>query len=356
MGGKVWSAIWPENTGVFVVSVDAPESGITSGMTINEALNPTNAAKLAATAVDAELDVFYYLEDEGGYDYTFTPLGVTSVTLAQPVVGTNITSYTGFSADGVTGNGDGSYTLRLVHGRNIVKLTSATGSVYQVLTAKPVTYTVTNASREGENIQQGDKVSVRFNTLYHPCNKLAGVYNMSASIQYTANGSAVNGGSNQYAFASNANAQTVSATIPAGWDVTNDFTFTGGVLKASGYGDPYGGHRDITLETGKNPNFTAVTRLAYFGALPDIAIKVYDEGTGLDKISGGNRISVYPNPFANYIVIEAVTGDIATVYDLSGKIVLSAGLTAGSNRIDASALPKGVYVLKLGGNTLKIVK
>jgi hypothetical protein len=83
---------------------------------------------------------------------------------------------------------------------------------------------------------------------------------------------------------------------------------------------------------------------------------VYGSSTGLDKISGGNRISVYPNPFADYIVIEAVTGDIATVYDLSGKVVLSAGLTAGSNRIDTSALPKGVYVLKLDGNTLKIVK
>ena len=47
-----FGAIWPENTGVFVVSVDAEESGISTGMTLNADLNK-NTSKEAGTALDA---------------------------------------------------------------------------------------------------------------------------------------------------------------------------------------------------------------------------------------------------------------------------------------------------------------
>jgi hypothetical protein len=358
-GGPFFGAIWPENTGVFVVSVGAAEAGITPNMTINKTLN-ASSDKNAGINADAELDVFYYLEEAGGYDYAFTPTGVTSVSVARPVVGTNMTTYNGFSTTGVAANPDGSYTIRLICGRNIVKLTSATGSVYQVLTAKPVIYTVTNASRLGENIQPGDKVSVRFNTLYHPAPKLAGIYNMNAYIQYTADGNVVTGTGSQYAFANTDNCQTISAVIPADRNIADNFTFTGGVIKVGGtsglnYGDPFGNHRDITLEIGRNPNFTAALRLAYFGALPDISIRL-SNATNLDQTSTENRIAVYPNPFTDYIIVNATAEGRATIYDLSGKPVLTATVQTGSNRIDASALPKGMYMLKLDATVVKIVK
>jgi hypothetical protein len=41
---------------------------------------------------------------------------------------------------------------------------------------------------------------------------------------------------------------------------------------------------------------------------------------------------------------------------LSGKTVLTDNVQAASNRIDASAFPKGVYSLKLGATVVKIVK
>ena len=85
----------------------------------------------------------------------------------------------------------------------------------------------------------------------------------------------------------------------------------------------------------------SVTVTTFKTAIPDIA---------------ANRIIVYPNPFADYIIVNATAESVATIYDLSGRMVLSYKLGAGSNRIDASALQKGVYVLKLGQNTVKIVK
>lgn len=287
-GGPFFGAIWPENTGVFVVSVGQGNSDINPNMLINETLNTeaNKTKKVAGYYVDAELDVFYYAEKQGSYQYTFTPENVTNVTLAQPVVGENMTTYSGFSTDGVSINEDGSYTVDLIHGRNIVKLSSESGTEYQVLTAKAVDYTVTNVTNPDEKIMPGDQVSIQFSTLYHPNHKLAGVYNMSAGMQYTVNNTTMAGGRSQYTFASNAACQTISATVPEDWDINDDFTFTNGVLKSSSFGDPFGKHRHITLDTGRNPNFTAVSCVGYFGALPDIAIRLKDEPTKPESLKG----------------------------------------------------------------------
>jgi GR25 family glycosyltransferase involved in LPS biosynthesis len=165
-----FSALWAENTGVFVVAVDAPESGIKSNMNINENWNVTGASKEVSYNIDAEHDVLYYEAEKGSFPYTFTPEGVTKVLLATSVVGENVLSYSGFSTDSVTANKDGSYTVNVTFGRNIVKLVSATGAEYQVINAKPVTYTVINNTRPNDLFLPGDEFSIVFNTLYHPSN------------------------------------------------------------------------------------------------------------------------------------------------------------------------------------------
>jgi hypothetical protein len=69
-----------------------------------------------------------------------------------------------------------------------------------------------------------------------------------------------------------------------------------------------------------------------------------------------NQTAVYPNPFADYIIIDATANEEIVIYDLSGKALLAANVKPGNNRIDASALPKGVYLLKAGTQIVKIVK
>ncbi|MDR2806025.1 MAG: DUF4465 domain-containing protein [Dysgonamonadaceae bacterium] len=356
LGGPFFGALWAENTGVFVVSVGATASDITSGILINETMNTNSDYKLSGSAVDGELDIFYYLEETGGYDYAFTPVNVNSVTLAQPALGNNVISYTGFSTDGVTANADGSYTVRLVHGRNIVRMTSASGAVdYQVLSAKPVTYTVSNLTNPNEKFSPGDEASVKFNTLYHPANKLSGIYNMSAGIQYS-NGEANFAyylGAGQYTFASRA--QEYKITIPKEF-TEDEFLLTNGVIKAMGYGSPYGDHRKITLENGVAPNMNAAVKTAYFGALPAISISLKEGISSVVNVSVSAKINVYPNPFTDYIIVNTIESGTATIYDLSGKALLAEKLINGSNRIDVSSLSKGIYVLKVGESALKIAK
>jgi hypothetical protein len=310
--------------------------------------------KTEGVAIDAEHDVLYFEASKGSFPYTFKPESATQVLVATPIVSETATAYSGFSTDSVTVNTDGSYTVRLGFGRNIVKLVSASGATYQVITAKPVTYTVSNLTHPDEAFQPGDEVSVLFNTLYHPCNKMSGIYNMSAGIQYT--GESVNFplilGPGQYTFASRA--QEYKVTIPVDY-TADEYTLTNGVIKVKGFGSFYGEHRKITLQNGVSPNLNASVREAYFGALPDITIELAKNNTSIANVSGG-KISVYPNPFAESIVIDVVADGKVTIYDLSGKAVVSTTVQAGSNRINTAALSKGVYVLKQGTNVVKIVK
>ncbi|MBR4130717.1 MAG: DUF4465 domain-containing protein [Bacteroidaceae bacterium] len=280
VGGSDWGAIWPENTGVFVVTVGEAATGITPNITINEDyLTQANGVdtKMAMANLDAEFDVLYYLDTEDGFDYTFTPEGVSSVTLARPVIGTNAASYTGFSAEGVTANEDGSYTVRLTMGRNIVCLTGADGkSVYQVMTAKPCHREILVGEEVVKSVKPGDAVTVQYSGLYHPANKLAGIHNFNAFVAYKQASEGItvkNGKGNQYTMAATPTAQAVTFTVPEDW-ATPTIELTDGVMSIGGWGDPVGNHRATSKTTGRAPNFTAISQSASLGRVPALKLPV----------------------------------------------------------------------------------
>ena len=302
-GGPFFGAIWPENTGVFVVSVGAQDSGITTGMTINEAINEGLSFKNDGTALDAEHDVIYFLGESGSYTFTPGTEGVT-VTVANPTVGETMT-FSGFTGAGVTTEG-GAVTVPLKEGRNIVKLEKDGKAEYQVITAKQLTVTI----NDGNPVKPGDTVSIKFSTVYHPINKLAGVYNYTPAIVYTqvegCEDQMVGSKGSQYQFAATEAAQTVSyfMTTKTQWGATmlatgaaftipEDYTGTtltlsGGTIGFGGWGSWAGEHRRITLETGKLPNLNAASPFGYLGQLPDIVIPVEQPeiavtGVSLDK-------------------------------------------------------------------------
>ena len=276
MGGEYWGAIWPENTAAYVVSVGDDATTMQPNMFINEDYNE-GALKTAGKYVDAEHDVFYYLDTEEGATYTFTPEGVDHIEIAYPTIGEQMATYHGFTTEGVRKNDDGSYTLLLKEGRQIVKLTDAMGnSIYQVLTAKPCHREITNASREGSTIfQAGDKVKIQYSGLHHPANKLAGIYNMSAYVTYNniPNGSSLILGAGQYTFGSVPSAQMVTVEIPADYTAA-ELVMDQGVVQVNGFGDPIGAHRDINKNLGRSPNFTAIAHKTYFGQLPKVRIPI----------------------------------------------------------------------------------
>ena len=275
MGGEYWSAIWPENTAAYVVTVGGGATAIEPNMVINESYNE-DTKKLAGKFVDAEHDVFYYLDTEDGFAYTFTPTGVDAVEMAYPTIGEQMATYTGFGTTGVTKNEDGSYTILLKEGRQIVRLTDAAGNaVYQVLTAKKCHRDITNVTRKSSNtFIPGDQVKIQYSGLRHPANKMAGIYNMSAYVTYNGipNGSSLILGSGQYTFGSVPSAQAVTVTIPD--DASGEVLMNEGVIQVNGYGDPIGNHRNTSRLMGRSANFTAIAHKTYFGAIPEVRLPI----------------------------------------------------------------------------------
>ena len=297
MGGPFFGAIWPENTGVFVVTVGAGDSGIATGMTINGEINEGLKYKNDGAALDAEQDVIYFTGSTGSYTFTPGTAGV-SVSVANPTVTSAAMSFGGFTS--VSGNEDGSFTVPLVEGRNIVKLEANGGVEYQVITAKKLTVTIAN---DGE-LKPGDPVSIKLDTVYHPINKLAGVYNYHATIAYTQvdgyEGQKIGGAKVQYNFNSSEAAQTISSIVtiqdfygadtlqPAGTfiipeDYTdNTLTLSGGVISFGGWGSWAGEHRRIDPTVGKMPNLNADSPFGYMGQLPDIVVHVKQLWPGVE--------------------------------------------------------------------------
>lgn len=290
MGGEYWSAIWPENTAAYVVTVGDGETAMKPNMLINETYNE-DAKKNAGKYVDAEHDVFYYLDTEEGFSYSFTPEGVENVEIAYPAIGEQSATYNGFGTEGVTKNDDSSYTLLLKEGRQIVRFTDAAGNaLYQVLTAKTCHREITNETREGSTeFRPGDKVKIQYSGLRHPANKLAGIYNMSAYVTYNGNpnGTSLILGSGQYTFGSAPKAQAVTVDIPADYDAeaNPEFVLNEGVIQVNGYGDPIGNHRLISRTAGRSANFTAVAHKTYFGAIPEVRIPISSVPTSISDVN-----------------------------------------------------------------------
>ena len=297
-----FGAIWPENTGVFVISVGSGDSNITTGMTINE--DKATGQKLAGKNIDAELDVIYFVGEKG--EYTFTPAtdGV-SVFVANPVVSDKM-SFTGFIK--LSENEDGSVTVPLTTGRNIVKLVKDGKVEYQVITAKGTNVTINGEPLDTAAVTPGQKVKIEFDNVFAPVFRMM-VYNTASAIVY----SNVSGWEGKFAgnargsmgeytsFASYEPKRIVEHFVSVGTDgsgysnsqvtlaeeltVPEDFdgeyfTLSGGAFNIGGF-MPYllGSHYE-KLGTLPPSNTTNENVNCYLGRMPDISIPV-GEVTGI---------------------------------------------------------------------------
>lgn len=294
-----YGAIWPENTGVLVVSVGAKDSDIDTGMTINE--DKTPEAKVAGESIDAELDVIYFVGEKG--EYTFTPgtRGV-SVSVANPSIDDTVLSFSGFQK--VAANGDGSFSVPLTNGRNIVKLEKHGKAEYQVITAKSVDVTVNDTPLGDAFVAPGDNVVVKFDTLYNPMNRMA-IYNTSAATVYSdisgyegKTAGSARGAYGFYFFASSSSCQTISnfnkhttdgtqyenvivaleddLTVPENY-TGSCFTLSDGTFNIGGFSNYKAGeHRAILGQDTPKNTLTSTGLDLYLGRLPDISIPVAD--------------------------------------------------------------------------------
>jgi len=70
-----------------------------------------------------------------------------------------------------------------------------------------------------------------------------------------------------------------------------------------------------------------------------------------------DQFNVYPNPVFNQLQFESdLIGEILFIYDLTGKIVFEKLIEKENSTIDVSSLNSGIYVLRYGESSQKVVK
>ena len=103
----------------------------------------------------------------------------------------------------------------------------------------------------------------------------------------------------------------------------------------------------FTLTSGESTEMTGVRKISFEN----------NDFTAIEDVSTPSTIRVYPNPTADMLIIDGVTAkqEIA-IYSLNGAKVLSTQSQEGTNTIQVSELPNGVYLLKLANETFKLIK
>lgn len=274
MGGKDFSAIWPEFTGVFVVSVGADGSSIQTNTFIDR---PTvNITKDEQKYLDAEHDILFYVGTQGA-SYSFTPQEGCTVTVARSTV-TDKMTFNGFTSQGVSVDENGQVTVTgLTTGRHILRIEKDGMAAYQVITARGVSYDIIDADGnvlpQDAELVPGQAVKVQFHDLVSPKEKISGVYNFNFSLVYLdAQGSKyqTNPGTpfGQYDFSSNPVRQLLSVTIPESAEgYSYDLT---GTIRVGGFGG-IPTHRGVSYRSGMDRQYGSTTA-AVLTRLPELVL------------------------------------------------------------------------------------
>ena len=267
-GGNRLSAIWPDRTGVFVVSVGKDGTGIKSNMTCNGAI------------FDAEHSPQFYHGDEGA-SVSFIPEEGVTVTVNRSTVGEKKLSFGTFTSEGVTVNAEtGEVTVSgLTTGRHIIRLEKDGVAAYQVVTATQTTVTMTdsegNAISLEEKLAPGQTVTITVTGLTNPAEKFATKYNFNCQITYKdqlGNGYSNSSGATYGKYDFSSIPQVVTVTIPEDW--TESTLTLNGFMKMGGFaGDGIGSHRKVSY--GDNRGMASGSDAGMeLGTLPEIVLNV----------------------------------------------------------------------------------
>ena len=387
---KEFSAIWPECTGVFVVTVGSDGTGIETNMILDRM--DAAITKDEQRILDAEHDILFYLGDKGA-SYSFKPESGCTVTVARSTVSDTMT-FSGFTSSGVTVAEDGTVTVTgLTTGRHIIKVEKKGVANYQVVTARGVSYKlVDNDGKELSEaamkaLKAGDTVNLQFSNLVSPKEKLSGVYNFNFSLYYEGEDGTFfksDPGSNfgVYDFSGNPARQRISITIPKYRD-GESYTLTGAIKQGGFAGIPT--HRGITYAAGTNPGFNAPSTSGILARLPELTLAlaktefltgklsfVGSDGKAIARTSltvtlkdaAGNVVNVADNgSFKCYAEeyfytisgqgVEYTTGSVTVTEDGTNQFSVTLTVTSdtawdGSSKTEPQKNESGVYQIATG--------
>jgi len=220
-----------------------------------------------------DFDTFYFDKTDGFGEFTFTPASGSSVRVHEPLN----SSIWGEGWESYSANDDGSFTVELQDGRNIIEITNGEEVQFHVIHARGVEVIIENITRPGMDFAVGDRARISITGLIEPIEKLAGIYNPGfgsalQSVMIYSNG--------VEAFESNGAFQfrTLETTFTFEYTLTDtNLNVLTGNIRAGAMGSPLGAHRNIPLNGVPN-NFDAIAVGPFmFGSLPEIVLPIASE-------------------------------------------------------------------------------
>ena len=101
------------------------------------------------------------------------------------------------------------------------------------------------------------------------------------------------------------------------------------------------------LSNGESTELTGVRKISFEN----------NNFTAVEDVASPSSIRVYPNPTADMLIIDGADAkQEIEIYSINGTKVLSAQSQEGTNTIQVTQLPNGVYLLRLADETFKLIK
>ncbi|MCL2564380.1 MAG: S-layer homology domain-containing protein [Defluviitaleaceae bacterium] len=243
--------------------------GIADANTLAVVVNVDGGSFDTGITARNDFDTYYFDNTVGYHEFTFTPAPGSSVRVHNPL---NLSPW-GSGWITYTADTDGSFTVELKNGRNIIEITNNGTVRYHVVRARGVSVTVVNETNPGQAFSVGDTARISILGISDPIEKLAGIYNpgfgsaLAARIVYT----------------NDAGASFVSNNAPQYQTLTTTFTLTytladisqnvlNGHIMVGSMGSDLGAHRNIPLGgVAANMNASPIGPFP-FSALPEIVL------------------------------------------------------------------------------------
>jgi DNA-binding beta-propeller fold protein YncE len=110
----------------------------------------------------------------------------------------------------------------------------------------------------------------------------------------------------------------------------------------------------LTVAVGETAATLTVTATSVYDDTQSASttVTVAAAATAVEKTQSVSALTVYPNPATGVVYVENEGNSEVALYSVKGELLLR---TVGSV-VDLSALPSGVYVVKVGAKAAKVVK
>ncbi len=79
-------------------------------------------------------------------------------------------------------------------------------------------------------------------------------------------------------------------------------------------------------------------------------------GIGYEEYDAENSVNIYPNPFSNQLSFEVKKPMDVDIFSVDGRLIRKVSLQSGTTSINLESLKAGVYIVKAGNESYRIVK